>query len=64
MPCCVQVPLLKLPPSPWKPGLTLQDRVPVTKELDDVMRDMLTKMNDAIKDLPDLRHTQHARRSY
>ncbi|EFJ50516.1 hypothetical protein VOLCADRAFT_88948 [Volvox carteri f. nagariensis] len=49
---------LKLPPIPmppnWTEDLTLQDGLKVTKELHDTVVDMLSHMNQAIAQLPDL----------
>jgi hypothetical protein len=52
----LKVPLLKLPP-PLIDGLKMQDGMPFTQDLHNVLTDMLTLMNKAIETLPDLRKT-------
>ncbi|KAF8072854.1 HPAT1 [Scenedesmus sp. PABB004] len=48
-----QVPQFPLPP-PWEENVTLQDGVPVSRELHAVMTAMLTQMNAASATLPEL----------
>lgn len=49
----LKLPLIPEPPA-WEESLTLQDHLPVTKELYDTVLDMITHMNEAVKTLPDL----------
>ncbi|GLI66190.1 hypothetical protein VaNZ11_009955 [Volvox africanus] len=50
----LKVPVLIMPPQPWKEGWVLQDNLPVTRELHDTMTAMIGQMNKAIVNLPDL----------
>ncbi|KXZ51261.1 hypothetical protein GPECTOR_13g748 [Gonium pectorale] len=50
----LKVPMLPMPPQPWKQGWTLQDGLPVTKELHELMTAMIGQMNKAIAIMPDL----------
>ena len=47
----VQVPQLEEPPE-WRDGITLQDGVPVTRDLVELLRSMIRRMNEATRDLP------------
>ncbi|MEW5317899.1 MAG: hypothetical protein WDW38_009161 [Sanguina aurantia] len=49
-----EVPLMSLPPNPWSDTWVMQDGKPVTLGLHDFVTAMLTQMNAAITDLPDL----------
>ncbi|GLC55430.1 hypothetical protein PLESTB_000986400 [Pleodorina starrii] len=50
----LKVPMLTMPPQPWKQGWVLQDGLPITKELHETVTAMLGQMNKAIATLPDL----------
>ncbi|EFJ51470.1 hypothetical protein VOLCADRAFT_103500 [Volvox carteri f. nagariensis] len=50
----LKVPLLTMPPQPWKEGWVLQDNLPVTRELHELVTGMIGQMNKAISTLPDL----------
>jgi hypothetical protein len=50
----LKVPVLPMPPQPWKPEWVLQDNLPVTKELHETVTSMIAQMNRAIVALPDL----------
>ncbi len=43
-----------MPPKEWKQGWTLQDGLPVTKELHELVSGMVGRMNEAIATLPKL----------
>ncbi|KAG2437347.1 hypothetical protein HXX76_006002 [Chlamydomonas incerta] len=49
----LKLPLIPMPPE-WSEGITLQDGLGVTKELHGTVVDMISRMNEAIKVLPDL----------
>ncbi|PNW78775.1 hypothetical protein CHLRE_09g389763v5 [Chlamydomonas reinhardtii] len=49
----LKLPLIPMPPE-WSEGITLQDGLGVTKELHGTVVDMISRMNEAIKQLPDL----------
>ncbi|PNH02423.1 hypothetical protein TSOC_011595 [Tetrabaena socialis] len=50
----LKLPMLRMPPQPWKAGWVIQDGLPVTKELHDTMTAMIGQMNHAISKMPDL----------
>lgn len=50
----LNVPLLPMPPKEWKQGWTLQDGLPVTKDLHELVSSMVGRMNEAIATLPKL----------
>ena len=53
--CSPQVPLIPMPPE-WREGsgLRLIEGQDVTQELNDIIGDMVSHMNEGIKTLPDL----------
>ncbi len=43
-----------MPPQPWHEGIKLQDGYPVTRNIHDMVTDMILRINAAITSLPDI----------